>query len=516
MSLWDEAIIFIYFFYGLAFYSLGLSLLVESGRSSQLQLTRSIRLLAWFGLLHGVHEWIDMFEHGLELYENTALPEWIVWLRTAILAVSFLALLAFGESLLAARQQIRRWALTLLALCWYSVSCVIVRIAYDVQDIEWAVACDVLSRYVIGIPGAMLACVALWKQRQPFREHGMEKFEAYLTVSATALALYGVFGQIFVNESVIVPSDTINDEFFNDLFGIPVQLFRAVMAGVVAIAMIRVLRALEIEYRQRIASMEQSKQETEQKSRQELNQLNEELRHANEETRRLLLEVQKRDARRGELLQRSTAAQEAERQRIARELHDETGQALTALAMGLRGMTATLSQNGNDRYITQLNTLEEMATGAVSQLRRLINDLRPPQLDDMGLVAALRWLVKTMTQRSGLQITLEVKGEPTDLQSEVETTLFRIVQEGLNNVVKHAEATTATVVLCCNEGITLEISDNGVGFDPETILNQSSVRTSWGLAGIQERARLIHASFALESAPHQGTKLKIHLDDLQF
>ena len=286
MTIPDKAIIFIFFFYGLAFYSLGLSLLVESGRTSQLQLTRSIRLLAWFGLLHGVHEWIDMFEHGLELYEGTALPEWIVWMRAAILAVSFLSLLAFGESLLVFPRPGRRWRFTFLALGWYSASCIVVKLVYDVQDFEWATACDVLARYVIGIPGALLACIAIWRQRFPFREHGMERFETYLMVSAVALALYGVLGQIFVKESVMVPSVTINEDLFLRIVGIPVQLFRAVMAAIVAIAMIRVLRALEIENRLHIASIEQSKEETEQKSRHELNLLNEELRQANEETER--------------------------------------------------------------------------------------------------------------------------------------------------------------------------------------------------------------------------------------
>lgn len=510
---WDEALIIIFFFYGLAFYSMGLSLFVESGRATELQFARPIRFLAGFGVLHGTHEWIDMLERGLAVYHDTSLPSVIIWLRIAILSASFLSLLAFGESIFRLIYPNWRWKLVTIASVWFTLSAIAAPIMYDLNDHRWAIACDVLSRYTIGIPSAAVACVALWRQRSSFRTQGLERFVLDTTVAAIALGLYGIVGQIFVAESIIPPSDVINADLFHDVFGIPVQLLRAILAGIVAIALIRMLRALEVENQQRIVRMEDQQRRSEIQKNIELNKLNADLRQAHAESQRLLKEVQARDARRGELLQRITHAQESERQRIARELHDETGQSLTGLAMGLKGIRASVPADGNERALQQLEILQSMATDAIAQLRTLINDLRPPQLDDMGLVPALRWLTNTMQDRSGLSITLHVDDNLQLDNSELETTLFRITQEGLNNIIKHAQAKTVLMRLerCCEQGVTLTITDDGVGFEPNTVLKDNGVRTSWGLAGIQERAQLIGAEFAVESEQGKGTTLQLRI-----
>lgn len=505
----DEVVIVIYFFYGLAFYSLGLALLVESGRASQLEMARSFRLLAAFGLLHGTHEWIDMFERGGRFFLQYHMPLWVSWVHVVIMLASFLALLAFGERLLRHNQPPRYWRLTLGAILWFSLSAIAIRVFYRIEEREWATASDVLGRYILAVPGALLTALALWRQRRIFMARGLDHFVPDLTIAAVAIGMYGVPGQLFPRESVVFPSPYINDVLFMEKFGFPVQFLRAGIATVVAVAMIRVLRALEVENQQHVLAIEQARFKTEQRSREALKLLNHELQQANEETRRLLVEVQQRDARRGELLQRSTHAQEAERQRIARELHDETGQSLTALAMGLRGLIAALPPE--DNRIRQLTTLQEMATNAVGQLRHMINDLRPPQLDDMGLIAALRWLVKTLQERSQIAMTFEVSGTPLPLRAEVETTLFRIAQESLNNVIKHAQASQVRVVLDFQQGVTLTVEDNGVGFEAATALSSHSTRTSWGLLGIQERAHLIHATFNLQSQPGAGTQVTIQV-----
>ena len=326
-TFWGDGLFLIYFAYGLAFYSLGLALLVESGRTSELSLVRTMRLLAAFGLLHGLHEWLDLLDLNLERHYDIVFPHWAAWLRLSLLVASFLALLAFGEGLLkyAPHHKTPSWWLTIGALGWYTVSAIAVRLLYNLDDAAWLeVACN-LARYVIGVPGALLACVGLWRQRTIFRERGMGLFAKDLTLAAIAIALYGVVGQFITAESRIFPSNIIHQDLFFDVFGFPIQLFRTVVAAIVAVSMIRVLQAFEIENRQRIEAIER-------RGREELSQANKEVEH-------LLEEVQRREMLRGALLQRTTAAQEAERQRIARELHDDTGQALTGLAMGLRGMS---------------------------------------------------------------------------------------------------------------------------------------------------------------------------------
>ncbi len=513
---WDEALIIIFFFYGLAFYSMGLALFVESGRASELGFARSMRLLAGFGILHGVHEWLDMVEQGVLVYHQQPIYTWLLWLRLAILVTSFLALMLFGEQLLvqAGVSPMPKWQLTIGAATWYFVSCIVVRVSYNLNDLTWLQAADVLARYVLGIPSGLLACWALWRQRQIFHERGMDLFVRDLTIGAISLALYGIVGQFFTQPSAIFPSNFINSDLFQNLFGFPIQLLRAVMAAVVAIAMIRVLRALEVENEQRLTAIERARLETEALSREELARLNIELQSANEEAERLLQEVQRRDAVRGELLQRITSAQESERQRIARELHDETGQALTGLALGLRGLSAQ-SKIAPEDLSRRLAMLQEMATTSLGELRHLINDLRPPQLDDMGLAAALRWLVDRFQDTGQPQLTLEVRGAAHPLPSEVETTLFRIAQEGLNNAIKHAQAAHIWMTLDYNDGVALTIRDDGKGFDPVAATTPSSIRTSWGLIGMQERSNLINGVLTLHSAPGSGTTFTIRLNEPQ-
>ena len=251
-NFWDETLIVIFFLYGLAFYSMGLALLVESGRASELGFARSMRLLAGFGLLHGVHEWIDMA--GLAIFRDQTLHLWLWWLRVAILVTSFLALLAFAEHLLTRERDQHKpmWRLTVGTAIWYAISCIVVRITYQLDDAAWLQSCDVLARYILGIPSGTLACLALWRQRAIFREQGMERFVRDLTIAALALALYGIVGQLFTGASAIFPSMLINSDLFFQFTRFPIQLFRAVLAAVVAISMIRVLRALEVENQQRL------------------------------------------------------------------------------------------------------------------------------------------------------------------------------------------------------------------------------------------------------------------------
>lgn len=507
---WDRAIVFIFFFYGLAFYSLGLALLIESGRASELSLARSMRLLAGFGLLHGTHEWIDMFERELDLHYQQDLPAWLLWIRLALLVTSFIALFAYGEHLLRSDKRAFAWHMTGGAVTVFMIMSVIVSVAYDLDDRGWARAIDVLSRYFLGLPSALLSAWALWQQRTDFRSCGMERFTRGLSLAALALILYGAVGQIFVAESVFFPSTVIHAELFQQVTGFPIQLFRALVAGIVTMSMLGVLRSLEFESQQRLESIKRSKLEAERHSREELARLNVQLQAAHEETTHLLQEVQRRDTLRGELLRQITTAQESERKRIARELHDGTGQMLTGLALALRG-TAHMVETDPATAAQRLSELESMATNSIGELRHLINDLRPPQLDDMGLAAALRWQIKNLNSRSDVDIRLEIHGEPRTLSPEVETTLFRIAQESLTNIFKHAQAKQAGVILDFKNGLTLKVWDNGVGFDTSAVLEGNRPRTAWGLLGIYERANLIGATLSLESALDQGTTLTISL-----
>jgi signal transduction histidine kinase len=484
----SETLAIVYFFYGLAFFSMGLIVTIEGGRGSDLRLKRALRPLAAFGLIHGINEWIEMFMllgllPGQDLY-----PEAWISINLALLAFSFLSLSAFGASLLSATEDIHRIGLLLplTQVAIWSVGLLYFRGQFHSQEL-WAVA-DVWTRYVIGVPGALIASVGLLAQQRAFRRAGLEKFGRDSMWAAVAFAWYGVVGQTFTRISLLFPSTVLNQDLFLSTFGFPVQLLRAAAAVVVAIFVMRFMRAFEVETQRQIDELQLAQ----------------------------LREAERREALKGEMLRRIVAAQEAERQRIGRELHDETGQSLTALGLGLRGVATTLRQDP-DRAAHNLRQMEGMAAQALDELRRLIDDLRPSHLDDLGLPAALRWYAGEIEIRSSLQIRVNAPKGPCVLPLQIKTALFRIAQEALTNVVKHAEARRVWITLERSDGfVELEVRDDGKGFDQSRL--PASDRPSWGLMGMQERTTLCDGQFLLKSAPGWGTEIlvKIPCDDAVF
>ncbi len=229
------------------------------------------------------------------------------------------------------------------------------------------------------------------------------------------------------------------------------------------------------------------------------------------ENARLYAQVQEKEYLRGQLLERAVAAQEEERKRIARELHDETGQTLTALAVGLGGVEETIVQNAELAQY-QVSALKIMMMRAIDSLRQFVSDLRPSVLDDMGLVSALRWLAQQFEERTKMQVEVEVVGAKRRLPSQVETVLFRIAQEALNNVGRHAHATHTTVRLeFVDSTLVLSVVDNGCGFAVDQVLGARPVRRAWGLLGIQERVALVGGKFKIDSTPGKGTELIVQI-----
>lgn len=229
-----------------------------------------------------------------------------------------------------------------------------------------------------------------------------------------------------------------------------------------------------------------------------------ELAVANESLRLEMGERQRAEQARLQLLSRFVFAQEDERRRIAREMHDQLGQQLTALKLNLETLKArTLEVPELCEY---LDSLETVAQQLGRDIDFLIWELRPTVLDDIGLPAALIHYVRNWSKHTGIPARLHTRG-PTDsrLTSEIETTFYRLAQEALNNVAKHARAAGVEVILERDSGyVALIIEDNGVGFDPEDATN---VKHGLGLVGMRERAALVGATFQIESAPGKGTTI---------
>ena len=469
--------VIIYFIYGLSFFSMGLLVAMEGGRSSDERVRKALRPLAGFGLVHGIHEWMEMFI-PIAILSSQPVSPWVTGIQISLLSFSFLSLSAFGGYLLAKDEVAQRISLLVplgLEAAWVA-GLLVIRENYPPAAV--VAAAQVWTRYILGIPSSLLAAVGLIAQQRAFRRAGLVRFGQDSLWAAVAFAWYGLVGQFFANVSVLPPSNFINEVLFQQLFGIPIQVVRAIAAALAAIFVIRFLRAFQVEAEQKIAALQAQQLE----------------------------ESHQREAMRGELFRRVVAAQEAERQRIARDLHDETGQSLTAIGMGLRGLESRLTRDPNQAAVN-LRELQTLTADSLQELQRLMTDLRPSHLDDLGLSAALRWYAGKLQERYSFNIKVDITGNEQPLEEAVKIAIFRIIQESLNNIIKHSKATNVKIDLDFEEKrIHVRVFDDGQGFDLDHLkAMQSSRRPSLGLAGMQERAALLGGTVSIQSRPGNGT-----------
>ncbi len=474
------SLIIVYFFYGLAFFSMGLLVALEGGRSSDERVRKALRPLAGFGLVHAAHEWTEMFVY-IAAFGDFAVSPALSIFRFCTLAFSFVSLIAFGSFLLAKDEVAQRVSLLVplgMEALWVFG---LLYIKANVSPVPAVNVMDVWTRYSLAIPASLLAAVGLIFQQRAFRRVGMVRFGQDALWAAVAFTWYGLVGQLFTKASLLPPSNVINEVLFLQFFGFPIQVLRAVAASAAAFFVIRFLHAFQVEAEQKIADLQAAR----------------------------LKESRQREALRGELFRRVVAAQEAERQRIARDLHDETGQGLTAIGLGLRGLESRLSQNPEQAAST-LQQLQALTAEALRELQRLIADLRPSHLDDLGLAAALRWYAGKVEERSPLRVKVSVTGSEPAVEDTAKIATFRIIQEALNNVVRHAEAKNVGVSLSFEEkGVHVSVRDDGCGFDMERLNRvQSSSRPPLGLAGMRERAALLGGAVSIQSAPGDGTLIE--------
>jgi signal transduction histidine kinase len=203
-------------------------------------------------------------------------------------------------------------------------------------------------------------------------------------------------------------------------------------------------------------------------------------------------------------LRRVVAGQELERQQLARELHDETGQALTSILLGLKGLEEAKDP---EDVRGSVHGLRELVVSTLQDVRRLAVELRPKALDDFGLVPALERLAETFAEQTNVRVQVEAALGEARLPAELETALYRIVQEALTNVIKHANAETVSVVLTKKgDAVAVVIEDDGRGFDPATDPGEGL-----GLLGMRERIALVDGRLSVESAVGRGTTIAVEV-----
>lgn len=228
------------------------------------------------------------------------------------------------------------------------------------------------------------------------------------------------------------------------------------------------------------------------------------------ENARLWEELRNKEALRGQLLHKIITAQEEERRRISRELHDEAGQALTSLLIGLKTMERA---EGVDQMRAMIADLREVLNQTLDGVHDLAVELRPSVLDDLGLVPALARYVSGCSGRFGFEADFETAGmDGRRLPPEVEITLYRIAQETLTNVARHANASHASVLLQRRKGaVVLVVEDDGEGFDVDRVMASAQERKRLGLYGVEERALLVGGLLTIESRPGAGTTVSVEI-----
>jgi two-component system, NarL family, sensor histidine kinase UhpB len=221
--------------------------------------------------------------------------------------------------------------------------------------------------------------------------------------------------------------------------------------------------------------------------------------------KRLLEGIEAERRRRGQLVLR---AQEEERGRLARDLHDEVNQALTAILLRLEA----LAHDAPSERTAEVAELKRLVNKAMEELLNLARQLRPSALDDHGLVPAIDAQLKRFASHTGVEIRLRSEGDPASLDDDVQTAIYRVAQEALANVGRHAGATCVEMELLANgSGVDLRVRDDGAGFDPSDPGDDRDGDSGLGLRGMAERARLVGGELDVRSAPGGGTTVHLRI-----
>jgi signal transduction histidine kinase len=477
LSGWLEPI---YFLYGLAFFTLGLVVLLESIRDApSIAGPRLFRLLGVFALLHALHEWLEILPARGE--GGVLDPLLIEWIRAGTLVASFVTLWFYGLGTYRAAGPNSAFLSRFgrLTLPPYAILVLIdVLTALAGGRIDALHAFSGLTRYLIAVPSAALAAIGLRASAARAKSEGRTSLATFLDRRALLFVAYSLT-QLLVPSMDTMLAGLLSARTFSTFTGVPVQAVRTLIALGMTWYLFR-----EVLYLEKERKDEKEKAQAER-----------------------LLALEAEEELRGQLLSHTIRAQEEERARIARELHDEAAQVLTALSLDLGTLKSLLP--GNSRTDPLLHRLQDLARRLSQDLYGMVRSLRPAHLDELGLVPALRSLAEREWNPRGISVQVAVEGEYRRLDSLVETALFRAAQEACTNIQRHASAKSAEIRLGYQPGeARLVVTDDGVGFDP--VVPQVGPR-GFGLAGMRERVEFLGGSLRIDSAPGRGCRLEIRI-----
>ena len=471
--------------YGQVFFVLGLAIALQSLKRSDLPLARSLPWLAAFGIVHGFTEWGYLFIPIQGGYLPVAATEGLLVLQLLMKGASFALLLQFGVELLAGvtgRPVLRRLRLLPAAalLAWGGATLLVSAavgsyrpdagawlagggIAHALAAVGAPIAVgDVLARWMLALPGAALASWGLLRTASGVASAARPPVVAGLRVAAGAFAVYAVLGGVVGLQAPFPPASVLNGAAVLDALGVPIEVLRSIAGLVIAVAIILALDLFE------------------------------------QETDRALA-----DARRRDLLAR-------ERERIGRDLHDGIIQSIYAAGLHLEQASADLAPDA-EAPRTRIRTVLVELNRISGDIRRTIFDLRAAGLETLDAEEIVRSVADELRANTLVAVDVEVSGDWVPLLTpEQADELRQITHEAFSNVLRHASAKHVTVRLACSRThLSLDIHDDGVGFEPAGVNERAAAGTAQGLANMRRRAELLGATLVVHSALAKGTSLSL-------
>jgi signal transduction histidine kinase len=447
----------IYFVYGLVFFILGFAIILQTRQSSRLDLARSLRWLAAFGITHAFHEWGDLFIPMQATYLSPEIMRVLYILHLILLAISFIFLFEFGLALLHTGKRDRwfHWLTVILFTGWLIILFSILPTNYS-DERPWRYMANALARYIIGFPGGLLAAYGLRHHTNlRIKPLNVPNIVLTLQVAGVALGFYALLAGLIPPPVDFFPGNIVNRITFTEFIRIPPLVFRSLTGLIIAIFLIRALEIFDVVTERRIEELEQNQIIT------------------------------------------------AERERLARELHD--GAIQKVYTAGLLVESASRLADSKGEIGARLDKSVIVLNDAIADLRRNLSELHDgSRTTSESLPVLLQQMAENPHYTSMINITLELNADVLHNRklSPLRTShVFSIVNESLANTVRHAHAKNVEIhAHDLGTQLQIEIKDDGVGIPPEP-------KAGYGLRNMRDRARLL--SGGLQFSSNKGTTVTL-------
>lgn len=446
--------ILVYFVYGLVFFILGIAILLQTRNYSRLRLARSLPWLGWFGILHGLYEWGEIFipiqvsmmgEHYFSIYD---------FIQHILLAVSFAALFQFGIELLRPSSRAWRWIrlIPMIVLITWAVGPFILGYIFTPNVQDWHGFANALTRYMLCIPGSILSGIGLIRQaKSQIEPMKVARIGRMLYIAAGALFAYGFFAGLITPEANIFPASILNANWLLRTFYAPPPVFRSLCGLVLLIAIVRALEVFNIETYRMIRAMEEAQ----------------------------VIAI--------------------ERERIARDIHD--GALQQVYASGL--LAQSLQKRLEGKAAAETSQLVLTINQAIEQLRAFLPQLKPDP-KSIDLVGALSPVIEEAKRNVVVKTEWKTRELPA-LTSDQTSHLTAFVSEALSNVIRHSKSDVVELRFNCDyHHLIIEIEDQGEGISPQA-------EPGYGLKNMRDRARLLGGVLSINAPTGKGTLVRLDI-----